>query len=136
MRFTKERCGSGFQPEADPPLAETGTQNRPMSYYVYVLWSEILQKRYIGSTGNLNLRIAQHNRGCSRFTKPGIPWQLVYKEEYTTKTEARKRENFLKSGVGRNFLDQLLIDYRKGAGVVFSQRLIRLWRKLALRIDL
>ena len=107
-----------------------------MSYYVYVLWSEILQKRYIGSTGNLNLRIAQHNRGCSRFTKSGIPWQLVYKEEYTTKTEARKRENFLKSGAGRNFLDQLLIDYRKGAGVVFSRRLIRLWRKLALRIDL
>jgi hypothetical protein len=35
---------------------------------------------------------------------------MVYKEEYATLSEARKRELFLKSGAGRKFLDILLKD--------------------------
>ena len=70
-------------------------------YYVYVLWSSKLKKRYVGSTGDVEKRLSEHNRGCNKFTKGGIHWIKIYEEEYTTKTEAVRREKFLKSGQGR-----------------------------------
>ena len=85
--------------------------------YVYVLWRNKLNKRYIGSTEDISKRISEHNRGCNKFTKGGIPWFLIYSEEYPTKQEALKREKFLKTGQGRKLLDEKL-KIRKGAGVV------------------
>ena len=83
--------------------------------YVYVLWSEKLKKRYVGSTGDVDKRIIQHKKGKNRFTKGGIPWKLVHKEEYESLSLARKREVFLKSSVGRNWLDNYLpLFSRKG----------------------
>ena len=86
-------------------------------YYVYVFGSDKLNKRYTGSTEDIPKRIAEHNRGCNKFTKGGIPWNIIYSEEYFTKQKALEREKFLKSGQGRKFLDEILKS-RKGAGVV------------------
>jgi len=77
-------------------------------HYVYVLWSERLEKRYVGSTGNLEERLRQHNRGLGKYTRGGIPWRLVYEESKETVEEARKRELFLKTGVGRKWLDKIV----------------------------
>ena len=77
-------------------------------FYTYVLFSPKLNKRYIGSTSDLTKRLAEHNAGKSRFTKSGIPWILVYSESYSSNSDARKRELFLKSGFGRKFLDDIL----------------------------
>ncbi|MBI4810884.1 MAG: GIY-YIG nuclease family protein [Ignavibacteriales bacterium] len=77
-------------------------------YYVYVLWSTKLKKRYVGSTEDINKRLKEHNAGKTTFTKSGIPWSLIYHETYTEKHTARKREIFLKSGQGRKFLDNFL----------------------------
>ncbi len=87
-------------------------------YYIYVLWSSKLIKRYVGSTDNVKKRLGEHNRGSNKFTKGGIPWIKVYQEEFSTKTEALKRETFLKSGQGRAWLDKRLLNFRRGAGVV------------------
>jgi putative endonuclease len=76
--------------------------------FVYALWSEKLYKRYVGVTENVDARLKQHNLGNNRFTSGGIPWVLYYTESYTTRTEALKRERFLKSGVGRAWLDKNL----------------------------
>jgi len=65
-------------------------------YYTYILKSKIKDRFYIGSCENLTLRLEKHNSGNSRSTKAYIPWQIVYYEEYTTKSEAIKRENALK----------------------------------------
>jgi len=75
-------------------------------FTVYVLWSDKLQKRYVGSCEDIKLRLKQHNNGESKFTKGGIPWVLIYSEIFPTNSEARKRELFLKSGVGRKWLDE------------------------------
>ncbi len=75
---------------------------------VYVLWSDKLAKRYVGSTRNLKKRLHEHNLGQSRFTKGGIPWRVLYSESLTDLKSARQRENFLKSGVGRKWLDDFL----------------------------
>ncbi len=77
-------------------------------YYVYVLYSEKMNKRYIGSTQDIGRRLRDYNFGKSKFTKVGIPWKLIYQESYQTNQEARRRELFLKSGIGRKFLDQIL----------------------------
>ena len=87
-------------------------------YYIYVLWSSKLVKRYIGSTDNLEKRLDEHNRGSNKFTKGGIPWIKIHQEDFSTKTDALKREKFLKSGQGRAWLDKQLPNFRRGAGVV------------------
>ena len=76
-----------------------------MAYYVYVLRSDRTARRYVGSTQNVEARIVRHNAGHSKATKGGIPWSLIHLEEFETRSEAVHRERFLKSGVGRAWLD-------------------------------
>jgi len=77
--------------------------------YVYVLKSLKNGKRYIGSTElPPEERLKEHNYGANKFTKGNGPFTLIYQESHINKTEARKRENFLKSGVGRKYLDVIL----------------------------
>ena len=66
-------------------------------YHVYILQSELTQKFYIGSTGNIADRMERHNNGRSKATKTGISWKLVYTEEFTTRSEAIGREMEIKS---------------------------------------
>jgi putative endonuclease len=73
-------------------------------FYTYVLKSLKDGNLYIGSSEYLEKRIKAHNSGKVRSTKGRRPLKLVYYESYATKTEARKRENFYKSGTGRRLL--------------------------------
>ncbi|MCK6541037.1 MAG: GIY-YIG nuclease family protein, partial [Anaerolineales bacterium] len=48
---------------------------------------------YVGSTKNLDLRIAQHQSGKgSRYTSGRLPVELVYGEEYDRVVDAYARE--------------------------------------------
>ena len=67
-----------------------------MNYYLYILYSLVYKKHYIGITNNLEKRLNEHNAGKVFSTKPYGPYKLVYKEKYLNKTIARKREIFLK----------------------------------------
>ncbi len=75
-----------------------------MPYFVYVLKSKSHNNFYIGSTKDIEERIKEHNLGKCRYTSGRGPWELIYKEEYNSRSEAMKREKFLKSGKGREFL--------------------------------
>ena len=57
---------------------------------MYILYSEKLNKYYIGACTNFERRLYEHNIGHSAFTSTGIPWVLVYNEEYETLQEAKK----------------------------------------------
>ena len=47
-------------------------------HYVYLLISESApDQRYIGVTGDLKSRLADHNAGKSPHTSKFIPWRLV-----------------------------------------------------------
>ena len=72
--------------------------------YVYVLKSLKNGRLYTGSTNDLERRLSEHESGRSTYTKHAGPFELVYKEEYATRTEACRRELFLKTGKGREFL--------------------------------
>lgn len=78
-------------------------------YYVYVLYSMALKKRYVGLTNDLRRRFAEHNRGDSNFTNRGKPWILLYYEAFLDKKDAEKEEIFLKTGKGRERLDLILV---------------------------
>ena len=75
--------------------------------YLYVIKSEKRGYRYVGITDNLERRMIQHNNGYNKNTRAYIPFKLIRTEEFANYKEARKREIFLKSGVGRKFLDDL-----------------------------
>ncbi len=75
-----------------------------MNYYVYVIRSEGHKSNYVGSTQDVEKRLLEHNAGKCRYTSGRRPWVLVYQESYLTRGEAMKREKYLKSGQGREFL--------------------------------
>lgn len=79
-----------------------------MSYYVYVIKSQLEGRLYKGMTNDVEKRLREHNAGKSFSTKPYIPWSLVYFKAYETRIEAREYEKFLKSGSGREFLRTIL----------------------------
>lgn len=52
---------------------------------------------YTGWTNDLPKRIEAHNSGCgAKYTKPRLPVELVYYEEFDTKEEAMRREYAIK----------------------------------------
>ena len=75
-----------------------------MNYYVYVIKSKE-GFTYTGMTNDLEKILVEHNeKTLSFWTKRGTNWELLYKEEFENKSEALKREKWLKTGVGREYL--------------------------------
>ena len=73
-------------------------------FFAYVLKSLDHDFYYKGHCENLDERLTQHNSGMTESIRPYIPFKLVYKEEFTTREEAIKRERYFKSAAGRRFL--------------------------------
>ena len=70
-------------------------------FFVYVLRSLTTQRSYVGSCQDVGERLRRHNAGHSKSTKHGVPWQLIHSERHDTRSEAVRREAYLKTGVGR-----------------------------------
>lgn len=73
-------------------------------YWVYILQSRRDKKLYTGITADVKKRIQEHNRRKNLSTKSRAPFDLLYKEKCESRVEARKREKFLKSGCGREWV--------------------------------
>jgi putative endonuclease len=67
-----------------------------MSHFVYIIQSQKDHKYYIGSTSNLESRLIYHNSGRQRSTRSRIPFRLVYSEMFNSKSEALRRERYIK----------------------------------------
>ena len=81
-------------------------------YHMYIIESESTGKYYIGSTGDLDNRIHQHNhpenskrKTTSKFSGP---WNLVYSEKFETRSEAVIRERQIKSWKSRRSIEELI----------------------------
>ena len=66
-------------------------------YYLYIIKSQGKNWYYVGITDNPAQRLKEHNLGKTKSTKPYRPFDLVYTESYTSKTECRRRELFIKN---------------------------------------
>jgi putative endonuclease len=75
-----------------------------MAYFTYILKSQSRRTLYKGHCQDLNTRITEHNSGKTKSTASGIPWDLVWFEEYQTREEAIAREKYLKTAAGRRFV--------------------------------
>ena len=75
---------------------------------MYILQSEKSGKYYIGSTDNLEKRLIRHNKGYSKYTKNKGPFKIAYKEEFQTRSEAKKREYYLKSLKSKVAIEKLI----------------------------
>ena len=63
---------------------------------LYILKSVHHGRHYIGITKDIDNRLSEHNAKEVRSTMAYVPWVVVYKEHYDNKTDARRRELFLK----------------------------------------
>jgi len=63
---------------------------------------------YIGMTNDLRKRFKQHNDGQSVYTKGRGPFELIYYEMSSNKSDSQARERYLKSGMGRRYLKNRL----------------------------
>ena len=70
------------------------------TYYVYILRSRKDNKLYIGQTISIEDRLKKHNNGQVLSTKGRAPFDLIYSEQYTTRSAAMQREWHLKSTSG------------------------------------
>ena len=75
---------------------------------VYAIKSEVNADIYVGISKDADLRLKEHNGGKNRYTKGLIPWITLYRELQLDWEAARKREKYLKSGVGKEFLKSLV----------------------------
>ncbi len=73
-------------------------------YFVYVLKSTLSNRIYIGSTQDIERRMARHNGGSVKSTKPYRPWILLEVREFKTRGEAMKTEQHLKTGQQRELI--------------------------------
>lgn len=71
-------------------------------YYLYFLKSLKNQEVYVGSTSkHPEVRLLEHNNGSNKWTRQNRPLKLVYFEKYHCNKDAKSRELFYKSGVGK-----------------------------------
>ncbi|MBL7826272.1 MAG: GIY-YIG nuclease family protein [Saprospiraceae bacterium] len=77
-------------------------------FFTYILQSQSDGSFYVGYTSNLEQRLNQHNQGLSRYTKGKTPWVIAYCESFETKSEAIKREIFLKNQRNKDFFLSLI----------------------------
>jgi len=73
-------------------------------YYVYILKLSGKKKRfYVGVTANLERRLGEHRLSKVISTR-GLFEKLLYVEVIDNKNKAWKREKYLKSGKGREWV--------------------------------
>ncbi|MBS1507512.1 MAG: GIY-YIG nuclease family protein [Bacteroidetes bacterium] len=81
-------------------------------FQVYILYSQSIQKFYIGQTQDLENRLAEHNSGETKSTHSGRPWYLKWSTPVATRSEAMKLELKIKARGARRFLEDLDIAWR------------------------
>jgi len=84
-----------------------------MKYYCYILFSESLDRYYIGSCSDFKARLFRHNAGATVSTKSGWPWKLIYSEEFIDRSSAIKRENEIKKMKSRKYILRLIEKVQK-----------------------
>jgi len=81
-----------------------------MQYTTYILFSESMNKYYVGFTGDdTTSRIKKHNTNHKGFTGGIGDWKLVYLEHYSEKSDAMKREKQIKNWKSRKAIESLII---------------------------
>ncbi len=79
-----------------------------MSYFLYILHSNKIDRYYIGISQNPEIRLEYHNKGKKGWTTRGVPWHLMFKKQFNTKAEAVDWERWLKKQKDRSLIERIL----------------------------
>jgi len=77
-------------------------------FYVYLLLSFKDFKWYTGYTDNLKRRFEEHNKGLVYSTRKRRPFKIIYYEACINEDDAKMRETYLKSGMGKRYIKNRL----------------------------
>ena len=77
-------------------------------FYVYILQSVLNGRFYVGHSDEIGRRLREHNAGECRYTRRWRPWELVYSEEFQTRSEAMRREREIKKRKSRKYILRLI----------------------------
>ncbi|MEP2772139.1 MAG: GIY-YIG nuclease family protein [Fulvivirga sp.] len=81
-------------------------------YWVYILYSESSDMFYKGQTSDLDSRLIRHNQGLEKYTKTGVPWELLWAANKASRSEAIKLESKLKN-LSRIRLIKFMLKYKE-----------------------
>ena len=79
-----------------------------MQVVVYIIYSQQLNKYYVGYSTDLEKRLAEHNSGISKFTAKASDWILKYSEAFPDRESAMKREREIKDKKSRKYIEWLI----------------------------
>jgi putative endonuclease len=86
--------------ESSHPDHISPVENRPgfftMQCYVYILESLADGKWYYGFSENIDQRFDDHQSNRAKYTRFKGPWKLIFKREFSNKSEALQFEKYLK----------------------------------------
>ncbi len=83
-----------------------------MNFWLYILKNKENGQYYVGQTKDIKERLERHNTNRSKFTSGKGKWVLAYKEKYSSRKEAIRREREIKSKKSRKFIKKLIMNYR------------------------
>ncbi len=81
-------------------------------YFLYILQSEKNSRYYIGSTNDLERRLAEHNSGKTKSLKYLRPLKIVFQKEYTNEIDARRMELKLKNFKNRHIIEKIVLEQK------------------------
>ncbi len=100
--------GRGFEPH----LLHKVLRNQDFffldMFYVYIIYSELLNKYYVGSCQNIDERLRDHLNSRSKYTKSAKDWKLKYSESFFSRSEAYQREMQIKKMKSRTYIEKLI----------------------------
>jgi putative endonuclease len=82
-------------------------------YHVYILYSQNIDRFYIGHTSNVLKRLPEHNnpQDFSKYSAKGIPWVVVLSIMISdSRSDAMRVERFIKKQKSRAFIQKLILE--------------------------
>ena len=76
-------------------------------YYVYAIKNKE-NRIYVGLSKEVDRRLLDHNSGRVFSTKGYRPWDMLFIEACENRIDAREREKYYKSGIGKEYLKSIL----------------------------
>ena len=76
-------------------------------HYVYILLNRAKTRTYTGVADDVNKRLAVHNAGRVKASRPYRPYNIIHTESFQTLSGARQKEKFYKSTTGRRKLKEM-----------------------------
>ncbi|MBL4653057.1 MAG: GIY-YIG nuclease family protein [Flavobacteriales bacterium] len=77
----------------------------------YILFSNSLNRFYVGQTSNFTERFERHNKSMVKSTKRGTPWKLVVKFEVASRRESLALEKKIKGRGAKRYIEDNSIKF-------------------------